>query len=106
MSWTVPLSEPAYVWVLLSTLDCPLAGFCDYSRSIRGTADVGATSLELVIDQVHAGNYKGNAILDRDQNLMQSMFPGSGDAVSLPNQPVTVAAAGTSMAAFMTFVEL
>ena len=97
---------PADVWVLLSTQPCPLMGFCDFSRSIRGTADVGATSLQLTIDQVHAGEYLGNAILDRDQNLEESLFPGDGDAVTLPNQPLEIAATGTSMLELATLVEL
>ncbi|KIG15680.1 hypothetical protein DB30_05428 [Enhygromyxa salina] len=42
--------------------------------SVRGTAEAGATSLVLVVDQIHAGSYKGNAILDRDQNLQASLL--------------------------------
>lgn len=106
VSWQDPLAMPADVYVLLSTQACPLMGFCDFSRSLRATADVGATSLELTIDQVHAGEYLGNAILDRDQNLTESLFPGDGDAVSLPNQPLTIAQNGTSMTSFITLVEL
>lgn len=105
-SWPDPLVEPADVWILLSAQDCPLMDFCNFSRSIRGTADVGATSLELTIDQVHGDSYRLNAILDRDQNLAETLFPGSGDAVSLPNQPVEIAAEGTSMSAVTILVEL
>ena len=106
VSWTDPLTEPADVYVLLSAQDCPLMGFCNFSRSIRGTAEAGATSLELVVDQVHAGSYKANAIVDRDQNLETSLFPGAGDAVSLPNQPVTIAAEGESTTSLVALVEL
>jgi hypothetical protein len=106
VSWQDPLSDPADVWVLLSVPDCPLMGFCEFSRSLYATAEVGATSSELLIDQVHAGNYKGNAVLDRDRNLTESLFPGSGDAVSLPNQPITIAATGESTATLVTLVEL
>lgn len=106
VSWQDPLAEPADVWVLLSTQDCPLMGFCDFSRSLVGTAEAGATSLELTIDQVHAGGYKANAILDRDRNLGETLFPGAGDAVSLPNQSVEIGAEGTSMAAVSILVEL
>jgi hypothetical protein len=106
ISWADPLLMPADVWLLLSTQACPLMGFCEFSRSLRATADVGATSLELTIDQVHAGQYLGNAILDRDQNLVESLFPGDGDAVSLPNQPVEIAETGTSMTSLFVLVEL
>lgn len=106
VSWQDPLADPADVWVLLSVGDCPLMDFCDFSRSIRGTADAGATSLALTFEQIHGGAYKGNAILDRDQNLAETLFPGSGDAVSLPNQPVEIAAEGESNAALTVLVEL
>jgi hypothetical protein len=106
VSWQDPLASPADVWVLLSVNNCPLNDFCDFSRSIRGTAEADATSLTLVIDQVHAGAYQANAILDRDQNLEQTLFPADGDAVSLPNQAVTIAATGTSTTSLVTLVEL
>jgi hypothetical protein len=106
VSWSDPLLDPADVYVLLSAQDCPLSGFCNYSRSIRGTAEAGATSLELRIDQVHAGAYKGNAILDRDQDLETSLFPGDGDAVSIPNQAITIADSGESTASLIVLVEL
>ena len=106
VNWLTPLDQPADVYVLLAVNDCPLMGFCEFSRSIRGTAEVGATSFELLVDQVHAGNYKATAILDRDQNLQTSLFPGSGDAVSLPNQAVSIAAEGQSTASLTTLVEL
>lgn len=106
VSWQDPLAMPADVWVLLSTQDCPLMGFCDFSRSIYATAEVGATSIDIAIDQVHAGPYKANAILDRDQNLMSSFGPTSGDAVTLPNQPVEIAASGETTLELVTLVEI
>ena len=106
VSWQDPLVDPADVWVLLSTQDCPLMGFCDFSRSLLGAADPGATSLTLNIEQVHAGAYALNAILDRDRNLAQTLFPGSGDAVSLPNQGVDVADTGTTSAQVTVLIEL
>jgi hypothetical protein len=106
VSWQDPLTEPADVWVFLSTMDCPLMGICDFSRSLRGTAEIGATSIELVHGQIHAGSYRGNAVLDRDMNLESSMFPGAGDAVTLPNQAVTVAAEGESTVDLFTLIEL
>lgn len=106
VSWQDPLSEPADVWVFLSVYDCPLMGLCDFSRSLRGTAEAGATSIELVHDQIHAGTYKGNAVLDRDRNLESTLFPGNGDAVTLPNQAVAIAAAGESSVELFTLIEL
>lgn len=106
VSWQDPLSEPADVWVFLSVYDCPLMGLCDFSRSLRATAEAGATSIELVHDQIHAGAYKGNAVLDRDRNLESSLFPGNGDAVTLPNQAVEIAAVGESSVELFTLIEL
>ncbi len=106
VSWQDPLAEPADVWVFLSTENCPLMGLCDFSRSIFATAETGATEVELVFDQIHAGAYKANAVLDRDQNLQSSLFPGSGDAVSIPNQSLTVEPSGESTVEIATIVEL
>ena len=106
VSWQDPLSEPADVWVFLSVYDCPLMGLCDFSRSLRGTAEAGATSIELVHDQIHAGAYQGNAVLDRDRNLESTLFPGNGDAVTLPNQAVEIAAVGESSVELFTLIEL
>lgn len=106
VSWQDPLTEAADVWVFLSVNICPLMGLCDFSRSLRGTAEVGATSIELVHDQIHAGSYRGNAVLDRDRNLEATLFPGSGDAVTIPNQSVTVDPMGESTVQLFTLVEL
>lgn len=106
VSWQDPLTEPADVWVFLSVYDCPLMGLCDFSRSLRGTAEAGATSIELVHDQIHAGAYQGNAVLDRDRNLESTLFPGNGDAVTLPNQAVEIAAVGESSVELFTLIEL
>ena len=106
VSWQDPLAEAADVWILLSTQDCPLMGFCDYSRSLMVTAEAGATSAQLHFDQIHPGSYKANAILDRDRNLTSTFFPGTGDAVSLPNQAVEIAAEGESTLDLFTIVEL
>lgn len=106
VSWQDPLTEPADVWVFLSVYDCPLMGICEFSRSLRATAEAGATSVELVHDQIHAGAYRGNAVLDRDRNLESTLFPGNGDAVTLPNQAVEIAAQGESTVELFTIVEL
>lgn len=106
VSWQDPVEETADVWLLLSTQACPLADFCDLSRSIMATVEAGATSVELLVEQVHAGAYKANAVLDRDRNLSESLFPGDGDAVSLPNQDVAIADSGESTASLSLAVEL
>ncbi|GEM_PF-1282311 len=104
--WGAPLAEPADVWVLLSTQDCPLAGLCDLSRQFSVEAPAGATSVEVLIEQLHPGPYRANSILDRDRNLIESMAPGSGDAVSIPNAPVVVADEGESAIGLNVVVEL
>jgi hypothetical protein len=90
VTWSLPLGAPADVWVLMANDDCPLTGGCDLSRFIRKEVEAGATSAVLLMDQVHSGDYKATAVLDRDQNMSTTFAPGSGDGVSLPNHEVTV----------------
>lgn len=107
LTWTTPTSEAVDAWVVLSTTDCSLVpGSCQPSRFIRATAEVGATSAELVLDQIHAGAYQANAFLDNNGNLSGTLFPDSGDLVSLPNHDVEIAPAGESTAAIALLVEL
>ncbi|MCA9654069.1 MAG: hypothetical protein H6712_08805 [Myxococcales bacterium] len=107
LSWADPLPEPTEAWIILSTTDCGLVpGSCSPSRFLRGTAETGATSIELTLDQIHAGDYRGNAVLDRNGNLGGTLFPDNGDLVSIPNQAVTVADMGESSASISLLVEL
>ncbi|MCX4245888.1 hypothetical protein [Paraliomyxa miuraensis] len=107
VSWTTPTTEPVDAWVVLSTTDCSLVpGSCQPSRFIRGTAPVGATSVDLVMDQIHAGSYQANAFLDHNGNLAGTLAPDSGDLVSVPNHDVEVAPAGESTASIPLLVEL
>ncbi|MEM7159162.1 MAG: hypothetical protein AAF799_40370 [Myxococcota bacterium] len=107
LSWLEPLTEPADAWILLSATECGLApGSCTPSRFIHAFAAAGSTSIELSLEQIHPGDYSANAVLDRNGNLAASLLPDSGDLVSLPNQPVTVADLGESSASLMLLVEL
>lgn len=107
LSWTTPLAEPTEAWLVLTTSECTLVpGSCSPSRFIRGTAPAGATSIELVMDQIHAGDYQATAVLDANGNMAATLFPDSGDRVSLPNQPIAVADRGQSDASIMLLVEL
>jgi hypothetical protein len=96
LTWTEPLAEPSDVWIILSTTNCGLTGGCTPSRFIRGQADAGATSIVLVLEQIHADDYKANAMLDRNGNLAGTFLPDAGDTVSVPNTAVVVGATGTT----------
>jgi hypothetical protein len=78
LTWTTPLEESSDAWIILSTTNCGLGGGCTPSRFIRGTAEAGATSLVLELEQIHAGSYKVNAILDRNANLGATFLPDDG----------------------------
>ncbi len=103
VSWDKPLPNEADVLMILSTTACsyltPANLGCTVSRSLFGHAPVGATSVSLTFDQIHAGSYKATAILDRHGTLKQRLFPQSGDGLTLPNQGVVIAASGDSTAA-------
>ena len=107
LSWTTPTTEAVDAWIVLSTTDCGLVpGSCQPSRFIRGSVAPGSTSVELVLDQIHPGDYQANAVLDNNGNLAGTLFPDTGDLVSLPNADVEVAPAGESTASIMLLVEL
>ncbi|MEW5848224.1 MAG: hypothetical protein AB2A00_05390 [Myxococcota bacterium] len=98
VGWGSALTSEAQVWVLLSTQDCSLGGACNISRSLRAVAPAGATSATLTFEQIHAGSYKVNATLDRNNNMQTTLFPDSGDGVGAPNRAITVNAQGASTA--------
>jgi hypothetical protein len=106
LTWTTPLAEASDAWVILSTTACNLGGGCTPSRFIRGRADAGATSLVLTLEQIHADDYKANAILDRNGNLAGTFLPDAGDTVSIPNADVTVDPTGTSEVSLALLVDL
>ncbi|MBL8946765.1 MAG: hypothetical protein JNK45_26585 [Myxococcales bacterium] len=106
LTWTTPLAEASDAWVILSTTACNLGGGCTPSRFIRGHADAGATSLVLTLEQIHADDYKANAILDRNGNLAGTFLPDAGDTVSIPNSNVSVDATGTTEVSLPLLVDL
>lgn len=107
LSWTEPTTEAVDAWVVLSTTECSLLpGSCQPSRFIRTTAAPGSTSAELVLEQIHAGDYEANAFLDNNGNLAGTLLPDAGDRISLPNTSVTVAPAGESTVAIPLVVDL
>lgn len=95
--WSGALAAEAPVWLILSNSDCGLSG-CNISRHLRAIAPAGATSVELFLDQVHPGEYRAIAVLDRNGNLDQIDSPDSGDGVSLPNAHVVIAPNGETTA--------
>jgi hypothetical protein len=94
VSWTEPLMDDGEVWVVLSTTDCDLTLACTVSRSLRKAVLMDATSATMTIEQIHAGDYKLNAILDRNGNFATTQFPDAGDGVAQLNKNITVAPDG------------
>ncbi|MBV1859697.1 MAG: hypothetical protein KUG77_14885 [Nannocystaceae bacterium] len=97
--WSVPLEQPADIWLVLTDTDCglnPIAN-CVPSRSMLAEAAAGSTSVTLVVEQIHPGHYSANAVLDRNQNLTSGvLLPDAGDAVSFPlDAPTDVPTEGT-----------
>lgn len=94
VDWSDPLMLAADVWVVLSRDGCGLTG-CNVSRSLLAVAAAGTQTAELVIEQLHAGDYQVMALLDRDRSFRSSLSPSRGDGVTLPlNTAVRVAATG------------
>ena len=93
VTWSQPLASSAPVWVVLSASGCSVAG-CNISRHIRTIANAGATSAEIFLEQVHAGDYKILAVVDRNANLDQIQRPDSGDGVSFPDTNISIASSG------------
>ena len=75
------LAADADVWVLLSTTPCGTTFQCTPARQKRVSANAGATSASLDVEQLHASDYFLNVILDRDRNLFSTLGPSSGDGV-------------------------
>lgn len=98
VTWSGPLAEDGEVWVILATKPCDVQLGCVHSRSLRIAAVAGATAATLLFDQIHPGAYKLTALLDRNGNLAETLFPDMGDGLSLPNQDVQVAPSGESAA--------
>ena len=107
LDWADPAPAGAEAWVILTTTPCGLSpAGCTPARFIRTAVDEGATSAELVLDQIHAGEYHAIGILDRNANLGATLLPDSGDGVTVPDQPVDVAPDGDSEAALVVAIDL
>lgn len=106
VSWQDPLTEAADAWVILSTTDCGFTAACVPSRFQRITAEAGATSATLVLEQIHSGQYSANAMLDRNGNLAGTLFPDAGDSVAFPDQGILVEPSGVTSAEIRLVTEL
>src|SRR5690606_34401264 len=94
VTWAEALPQDGAVWVILTTQTCDVPASCVASRSLLAPAAAGASSASLLLEQIHAGDYKLTALLDRNGNLAETLVPDAGDGVSVPNQSVTVAPTG------------
>lgn len=90
VDWQDALVEDGEVWVILTLANCDLQLKCTASRSLRVAASMGATAASLTLDQIHAGDYKLNTILDRNGNMAATLYPDKGDGLGVLNQAVTV----------------
>ncbi|MCR9161534.1 MAG: hypothetical protein ACE37F_30170 [Nannocystaceae bacterium] len=100
VSWTNPLPAPGDVWVILSTTPCGVnpTQNCVPSRFIHVTAPQGSTQAALRLEQLHAGDYFANVVLDRNRNLIESgMLPDPSDGVAIPDAPAVVDVEGSSL---------
>ncbi len=108
--WSEPLAQPADVWLILSDTECglnPIAN-CVPSRFMLAEAPAGSSSVTLVVEQIHAGSYRANAVLDRNRNLTAgALLPDIGDAISLPlDVPAEVPDEGTGTLELMLSFDL
>jgi hypothetical protein len=97
VSWSTALTAPTGVWVILSTMPCQTFT-CTPSRTLTTSAPAGATSATLLFDQIHAGSYDANAVLDIAGTFSTTLTPTTGDGVALPDQSITVPATGQGTA--------
>ncbi|MEZ4474901.1 MAG: hypothetical protein R3F60_29750 [bacterium] len=95
-TWRGALDAPHRVWMLLSTTPCGFTGTCNPARVLSVEAPAGATEATLLLDQVHAGRYHLNVILDRNDDFMERLFPNSGDMLAGLDVAVDVATEGTT----------
>ncbi len=107
LTWSEPLEAPGSAWILLSTGPCAaMPAACTPSRFFRADAPAGATEVEMEIVQIHAGDYRVNAILDRNANLGAALLPDAGDAIALPDAMLTIASEGATETTVPIAIEL
>ncbi|MEZ4381120.1 MAG: hypothetical protein R3A79_07215 [Nannocystaceae bacterium] len=105
VQWLEPLEVDGQVAVILSDTPCDFQVSCHHSRSLFAAAAAGSTSATLTLDQLHAGAYNLNVILDRNGNIAETGFPDAGDGLAPPNAKINVAAAGTSQASATIIID-
>ena len=77
------------------------------SRYLSIEVPAGETEAELLLEQIHAGDYQVNAVLDRNRNLgAAALLPDEGDGVSLPDTPATVPVRGNGQVAINIAVDI
>lgn len=89
-----PTGPGASAWLLLALEGCSLTG-CGPARQLRSALAAGASSTEFHLDEVHAGAYEVQVVLDRNGDLATTFAPNSGDGLSLP-RAIQVASTGTT----------
>ncbi|HFE44760.1 MAG TPA: hypothetical protein ENJ18_04590 [Nannocystis exedens] len=106
VQWEAGLGVVGEVWVILTSGPCDLQMLCPHSRSLRVQAAVGSTDASVLFEQIHAGSYRLNAVLDRNGNMAETGYPDAGDGLSVPNASITVADTGESSALATIVVDL
>jgi hypothetical protein len=106
MAWDAPVEVATDAWVILTTTNCYPSFDCNASRFIKTSVEPGATSAEVVLEQIHAGEYKATAVLDRNANFAGTLFPDTGDLATFPDRPADVGPEGTSDVSLNLTVEI
>ena len=106
VGWAQPLTQDGEVWAIVTTGDCDLQLKCTHSRSLMGKVSAGATAATLTFDQIHAGPYKLNVILDRNGNMATTLYPDAGDGVGGLNQAFSIAPSGETVVETQILVTL
>jgi hypothetical protein len=106
VSWASPLANPTDVWVILSDMPCA-TGSCTPSRTLLTLAPAGSTTATLMFQQIHAGSYDANALVDLAGSFETTLLPSAGDLISVPpDQTIAVPSSGegtASLAADYTY---
>jgi hypothetical protein len=84
------VDDDADVWVFLSTSTCGTSFTCAVARQKKAAVAAGADHAVVVVDQLHPGDYFLNVLLDRDQDLEETLAPSRGDGVAAPDGAVSV----------------
>lgn len=100
VNWQSALSAQTNVWIVLTTTTCAPNFQCKASRSLKAVASAGATTVQMSIEDVHAGDYFVSAIVDRNNDF--TTYPNSGDLLAV-DVPVTIAPPSTTVTASATY---